>query len=512
MTDDELLFADEADTPPGEHAGDGARWPVLIVDDEPEVHSVTRLAVEDFVFMGRTLECISAHSAAEARRILGERDDIAVILLDVVMEHEHAGLELTRFIRDQLGNRLARIILRTGHPGQAPPLDVVTEYDINHYEEKSQLTAEKLLTSLYAALRAYRHLEAIESNRRGLEKVVEASAEIFAERSLARFARGVLEQFTALLFPGPAAADSAGIAVARAGSRPQVIAATGDYAGGRAPADWDTVPETVRARIEAVFAAGGNVFGEDHFAGYFNPSGNADYVLYIAGDAPVAGPEYNLVELFARNVAVAADNLLLNRELDRSQQELVYVLCEAIEKRSRETGNHVRRVGEYAGLLARDAGLPEREARLLALAAPLHDVGKIGVPDSILNKPGRYDQNERNIMSAHAEIGRAMLEGYDRPLLSVAAIVAGQHHERWDGQGYPDRLAGEDIHIYGRITAIADVFDALVSERAYKPAWPLEDVVVYMRENAGKQFDPELTDLFLRRLDDIRTIRERFPD
>jgi HD-GYP domain-containing protein (c-di-GMP phosphodiesterase class II) len=200
--------------------------------------------------------------------------------------------------------------------------------------------------------------------------------------------------------------------------------------------------------------------------------------------------------------------LALNEEVEATQREIVFTMGAIAEERSKETGNHVKRVAEYSLILARLYGLSLEESLLLKNASPMHDIGKIGIPDAILNKPGRFTDEEFNIMKSHSEIGYKMLKHSNRSILKAAAILAHQHHERWDGKGYPQGLKEEEIHIYGRITAIADVFDALGSERVYKKAWPLEKILTLFEEERGKQFDPQLIDIFMDNLEHFLAAKE----
>lgn len=199
----------------------------------------------------------------------------------------------------------------------------------------------------------------------------------------------------------------------------------------------------------------------------------------------------------------------LNQEIENTQKEVVFTMGAIGESRSKETGNHVKRVAEYSKLLALYYGLDEKEAELLKQASPMHDIGKVAIPDAILNKPGRFDENEREIMNTHAALGYEMLKHSNRPLLKMAAIVANEHHEKWDGTGYPKGLKGENIHIYGRITALADV---LGSHRVYKKAWDDERIFNLFKEERGKHFDPKLVDIFFEHLDEFLKIRETFKD
>ena len=213
-----------------------------------------------------------------------------------------------------------------------------------------------------------------------------------------------------------------------------------------------------------------------------------------------------------QNKQAKIDIASLYSEIIQTQKELIYLMGEIGETRSRETGNHVKRVALYSYVLAKEYGLSEAEAQLLKNASPMHDIGKIGIPDAILNKPGRLTLEEFEIMKTHAEIGYKLLNHSDRPLLKASAIVAYQHHERWDGKGYPRGLKGEEIHIFGRITAIADVFDALSSDRVYKKAWELDRILQLFKEERGRHFEPKLVDIFFSNLDELLKIREKFQD
>lgn len=208
----------------------------------------------------------------------------------------------------------------------------------------------------------------------------------------------------------------------------------------------------------------------------------------------------------------ATELIQLQEEIIATQKEIVYTMGEIGETRSKETGNHVKRVAEYSYLLARLKGLDHEEAELLKIASPMHDIGKVGIPDSILKKPGKLDEQEWVTMRTHSQIGYELLKQSKRPILKAAAIVAKEHHEKWDGSGYPQGLKEEKIHIYGRITAIADVFDALGSERVYKKAWELEAILALFKEQSGKHFDPTLVSLFFKHLDEFLAIRAAYQD
>jgi putative nucleotidyltransferase with HDIG domain len=522
--DDDLLFADEEEQTLAQPVA--RAWKVMIADDEPEVHTITRLALSGFSFEGRGLEFFSAYSGAETVSLMNEHQDMALLLLDVVMESEDAGLNTVRAIREELNNKMTRIILRTGQPGQAPERQVILNYDINDYKTKTELTAQKLFTTVVSSLRAYSDMEIIERNKLGLEQVIEASACIFKIQSLERFVRGVLMQLISLLKLGAnsVCCSSGVISCCATNDELIVIAGTGAYDNCANRPIAEVLPADVFADVERAINEQQNLFLNDRTILFFqssirdverlisHPASRRGNVVYLEGARDLGGFERNLLNIFCSNVAVALDNINLTEELKHTQKEIVERIGAVAETRSEETGNHVKRVARYAYLLARAVGIGEDEAQIIKDAAPLHDIGKVGIPDSILNKSDRLTAEEFEVIKKHAQIGAEILSNSSSNLLNISALIAAQHHERYDGKGYPLGLKGEDIHIYGRITAIADVFDALCSPRTYKAAWDVERTFAYMAEGRGTQFDPELVDVFLAHKDEILKIRESFKD
>lgn len=199
----------------------------------------------------------------------------------------------------------------------------------------------------------------------------------------------------------------------------------------------------------------------------------------------------------------------LVKEVEENQREIIYVLMEMMESTSDETGQHIKRVAEYSRLLAHYSEyLTEEDETVIFHAAPMHDIGKIAVPKEILHKPGKLTEEEFQIMKTHAEKGKEFLKHSHRKLLKAASIIAHEHHEKWNGAGYPRGLKGDDIHIYGRIVALADVFDALTHKRQYKEAWSIDKAIEYIKEHEGTQFDPTLVKIFVEHLSEFIEIAE----
>lgn len=518
MSDDlkEIIFKNEQNIPPP--PGDTTilrKWKILIVDDDEEIHRVTKWVLRRFTFENRPVELISTYSAREAKTVLIENPDLAVVLLDVVMEEDHAGLELARFIRQDLGNSLVRIILRTGHPGQAPEHTIMTDYDINDYKEKTELTAQKLITSIMASLRAYRDLTIIDTGRKGLQNVIESLSSLYELKSMGKLAAGVLSQLTSILrfTPNSFVGQYHGFAVSKQyPEKFKMLAATGFYAPLMQNGSLSNLPRELQDMIGCSFREKKNIFLPNSMIVYINGKLGSENIFYLEGTNPLDDWNQILVEVFFTNISTAFDNIHLNQEVEDAQKEIIYTLGEIAEVRSLETGQHVKRVSNYAWLLALKSGFSDEQANLLRLAAPIHDIGKVGIPDTILNKPGALTPVEFEIIKTHTQLGYEMLRKSARPLLKTAALIALQHHEHWDGQGYPNGLSGEGIHPFGRIVALADVFDALGTKRVYKQAWSLPDIFDYVRSQSGRQFEPALVKIILEYQEEFIQIRRDNPD
>jgi response regulator RpfG family c-di-GMP phosphodiesterase len=489
-----------------------APWKVLLVDDEPDIHDVTKLTLSRFRLDGRALSFVHAYSGAEAKEVLAREQDIALVFLDVVMEQEDSGLEVARWMRQELDNQFTRIVLRTGQPGQAPEERVIVNYDINDYKEKTELDRTKLFTTTFAALRAYRDIMKVEeariaqlNYREGLERVIAASAHIFQQRNLKDFANGLLQQVVALLRLENSMLLRLRAATAISGEHEyEILAKIGEEENILTPELLAQLDDAKSNRISKVQG--------DTYVGYFpNSSGKAS-LLVLKGVEEISDIDTKLLEVFCSGVAIAFDNILLTQEITDTQAELILRLGDVVESRSNEAGNHVRRMSEVCHLLAVAAGLPEDEVAVLRHAAPMHDIGKIATPDAVLLKPGKLDAAEWEIMKQHPAVGLSILDGSQRPILKAAAVIAHQHHEKFDGSGYPQGLKGEHIHLYARIVAVADVFDALMHKRCYKDAWPVDQVVTHLREVAGHHLDPVYVEHLINNIDKALAINERFPD
>jgi response regulator RpfG family c-di-GMP phosphodiesterase len=469
------------------------------------------MVFNDFRFENRPITFFSAYSGAETIRVMDAHPETAVILLDVVMETETAGLDVVSHIRQNLQNKLVRIVLRTGQPGKAPQRSIFDRFDINDYKEKTELTAQKLFTTVTAALRSFRDLTAIEKNRRGLQKVLDASTNLYRIRALKPLAQGALQYLSAILGRDEIVLhlQPSGAAATVENQSIVVLAATGNL---KRAADVSDLPPRVRSVLQEACIQKRSLFQDKAFIGYFPSRTGAIFLIYLSGCKPLAPLEQNLIRVFSANLAVAFDNYALNREIIDTQQEVITILGDVAENRSSSRSRHATRVAEGAFLLARLAGMKPDEALQLRMAAPLHDLGKVGIPDAILLKPDRLTSKEHDIVEQHARFGSDLLKKSAHRLLQTAAALALQHHENWDGTGYPEGRKGQETVYVSRIVSLVDTFDALTHPQVYRKAWSIDQAMTYITKEREKRFDPALVDLFLQEAFGFIDLNDRFPD
>lgn len=317
--DDVLHLID--DTEPTSASTTSRKWKIAVIDDDPAVHEGTRFALSDYSLNGQGLEILSAHSAAEGRELMRQHSDIAAVLLDVIMETDSAGLDLVEFIRNEIKNETVRIVLRTGQPGQAPERRVIVDYDINDYKAKTELTADKLFTSLTAALRSYQQLERMVQTRRGLEIIIDAASTLYDFKSMQRLAEGVLTQISSLLN-----VDCAGILVLRDGGEISddfaVLAGSGCYSrfiGHAGPKSLDT---DLRQMVEEAFRRRAHEFADQRTVLYIRTGSGREVVVLLQAETPLSETDRALVEIFGSRLSIAFDNVILYQQLHEANTQL----------------------------------------------------------------------------------------------------------------------------------------------------------------------------------------------
>ena len=307
---DELLFDDEDESDKlsiKKILRKGPAWKVMVIDDDEDVHSSTRFALEHVQVDGCPIEIIDVYSAAEAKQYVLEHKDVALALVDVVMESDHAGLDFVRWMRDDLKNKAIRLVLRTGQPGQAPERQVVANYDIDDYKTKSELTSQKLFTLIHASLRSYRHIRALERNLHGLELIINSVATLCKSESVGTLAEGILRQVAALLnLEGEAVlCQTQGLAACTTTATLSIIAATGDYASMVGANPYQVLP----AEIQALFTEAQNtrsvIFRDNHCVAYSENLSGDSALIYFQASREIAEHEKLLISMFSRNIGAS---------------------------------------------------------------------------------------------------------------------------------------------------------------------------------------------------------------
>ncbi len=470
---------------------------VILVDDEPELHDITGLVCSRMKYKEHPIELLCAHSAAEAMKLLDINEDIAVALVDMNIENNHVGLDLICNIRIRFPqHKNMRIILLTGNPGMAPQHEILQHYDIDDYREKKEFTEDRLFTTVYTAIRAYETLTTLHKTVSGLEHILSPEEDPSEQSNSLDSMRVLHNRLTHIVNIMDADQNlQNGFITERTSREFTLIQAWGSYV------TFEGLPlahlETEEEIINVISNTLGNTF-------QINAKGlvlsikshtDCDHILWMKTDTSLKANTQHILNLYVQRFLLNIDNSKLQNELLDAHQTALNKLCEAIEMRSKETGQHIYRMAKYSKLLAQLCGLQPREINLIEATAPLHDIGKIATHDAILSKPGKLTDIEMEQMRMHAQQGHDMLADSKSEMLRLGALVALTHHERWDGSGYPNGLAGEDIPLAGRIVSLADVFDALMSRRSYKEPFSFEETMSIIAENSGKHFDPKLVDL-----------------
>ena len=501
----ELDLQDE--TPPDVPATRGS-YKVIIADCDSEIHSLTKMILPSFQFEGKSLTLIDTYSGQETMEALAQNPDTAVLFLDFVMEENHSGLNVVEYLRKTLKNHFTRIILRIGQDGEAPKDKVIREYDITDYRVKSELTDQRLNTSLYAALRSYRDIMQIDRNRRGLEKMIKASSEMFSPVAMSDFLGSILDQIASfcqddremLFIRGSFPEEPTGFTAAEHKKDLRIVAAKGKY-DRYINEPLDSIPQ-LASLYRAIQQNGANypdvTVLDNGFIIKQSGHDQTNNFLYVEGEHSHCN--LDVLNLFLTNYALALDNFYLLKQTAETQTELIHALGEVIEVSFEETSGHLKRVTQHMYDFAKILGMSDTQAEFVKIASALHDVGKIAIPQEILRKPGKLTFVEMATMKRHAKIGHEILSNSHMPAFQIAAEIALHHHEKYDGTGYPDGLRGENIPLYSRMMAIVDVFDAMTHKRVDNDAFTAEETLDYMESKKGTHFDPELLGLFIAHL------------
>lgn len=484
-------------------------WKILVIDPDPTLARTSRSVLAGFRHNGLGTVVIAAANSAEAREVLDDHSDIAVVLLEPDLGSPKAGIELINHIRRDLNNLRTRLVICTANPDLLPERSTIDAYEISDYRLKDGLTDEALRTRIIASLRTYAGLQAQSAGRMNLARMMVSTVGLLELKRPDVLFANLIPRVAGLLDLG----RDGLLCTVDGPDRPLLVrAATGRHADlvGR-----DLTEESV----EEAFAAfrrlrdgAETILEPDYCAIRLRPaSGRLSALIYVAGTGRhgCTSQDWQLLELFRNHGSIAFENALLVDELTRSQTAIVEALGTLAEMKDDGQPGDLRRVQRLVDGIARELQRRDEFAEELTddfvekigLASTLHDVGMISVSDETLSVPGDLGDEDRAHIRHHVEIGHRVLAGASsslrgRSLMALAAEIARHHHERFDGSGYPDGLKGEAIPLSARITAVADVFLALVSDRHHRPAWEVDAAIDWVRARAGCDFDPRIVAAF----------------
>ncbi len=509
------LFADEKNEALSDKKDS---WKILIVDDEEEIHSVTKLVLSHVTFEGKGMSFLSAYTGEEALHLIKENPDVAIILLDVVMENEDAGLKVVKEIRNVINNKFVRIILRTGQPGQAPEEDIVIHYDINDYKTKEELTARKLFTTVIQSIRAYKDMLRIDQSRKGLRQIIESSASLFELHSMEKLVSGALIQLISLLSLN---ADSlfcriSGFFSSGSGTENDyaIVSGTGKFEKQVNQQVKNVVPKEILEIIKNAYTKKENIYTDRFAIVFFITKNSSDSFIYLENYRMFDDDQKEIIGVFCKNASIAFDRVYTYEQVHIAQEAALKTLSNLAEFNDEYNSAHLQRVRNLSMKTAQklyEQGKFKDEidanfVQQISIASILHDVGKIGVPEKILLKPEKLTKEEYEEIKKHTILGSRILGAAANGVegvtyLKTAVEIAIGHHEKHNGRGYPKGLAGDEIPVAAKIVAVVDVYDALSARRPYKDAWPQQNAIEIIKEESGSQFDPVVVQAFLEIVD-----------
>jgi len=469
---------------------------VLIIDPDKGMHMMGRLLLRSMTFGETIIKIISANSPEEARQAFAVNSNIAALVISAPKNQLMPYIEFIRYIRNTLKRSEPKIILRIASYEDFRNIDDHETLEINDLRKTDELTEENFSVVIRTALRAYVADTSLQNHFKGLNSLITelSGAEVNAKQTLP----DVLNKVEVLL----GIPEARNKLVLDPYTNWKEIYSSGKFSGFTKNEAFESNKELISKIKEKIRPETSFFFLlDDKLIFSLNMIANKRYLCCILGCPENYRDSYSLKisELFIHEYELKIRNQRLQQDLLMSHRHVLTKLCESVEVRSPETGKHIYRIGKYAALFAKILGLDENFQTLIEHAAPLHDIGKIAIADTILMKPGKLTEDEFEIMKSHVIHGFNFLrnqDGTSSPLLDLAAEIALTHHEKWDGSGYPNKTKGMDIPISGRIVVLCDVFDALRSKRCYKESFPIKETLRIILKDAGTHFDPKLTKIF----------------
>jgi len=369
---------------------------------------------------------------------------------------------------------------------------------------------DDLFLAVLAAIRSYGDLYKFDEEGISLDQIMESAKHIYTENQMYSFSSHVIKQLLSVVCLGNLDEEKmiSGFVASKMDGMYMITYGTGSYQKYEKLILNDVIPHTIQTLISKNRKTGQNEFTDSTFMLFFSHDLGTDNIIFIESEKTIGAWERNLIQLFETNLKEDYTKLCKLNQSKMSTEKLVQTLSEVVEAKSKEMNHHVRRVASYSRLLAQGYGLDQESIEALEVASMIHDIGKLSIPESILNKPGKLSVEEFENVKKHAMVGYEMMKNSKHALIQMAAVIARDHHEKWNGTGYPIGLEKEGTHLFGRIVALADVFDALSTDRVYKKAWPLEQIIDLLKKERGEHFDPKLVDIMLENIHAFIHIRD----
>jgi HD-GYP domain-containing protein (c-di-GMP phosphodiesterase class II) len=476
------------------------RGTLLLLHDNKKVYDMAKSAVSKLSNKGKEFKLLTAFSAQEAKTILEKNNnDICAIIIGIGSSEANLRLKLVDYIREDLKNSTTSITLHCSSEKMKKELKI-EERDIMAYVETAELTEEKLYYIIISAERYYKNASSLKHDNNMLRTVVSIMGDSNKCKGTEEVILINFKEMTQLF--------------EKKLNIPVSLVVFIENKFFKSTPDFEKFKKySAEKFIETLLPDHSIELNKNYFSWLNNRSfiatfGHRTYPLtYVEFGKPISKNIKNLIYLYFKELLTKVENVTLRRELDNSLVHIIFTLGEVIESRSEETGEHVERVSDYTEIICKGLGMGKEDSYEYKITSVLHDIGKIGVPDNILNKPGKLTTEEFETMKEHSSIGHDILSKSNDKLLKLASEIALYHHENWDGSGYPNGAKGTEIPIYGRIVTLADYYDALSSDRIYRKAWEEKRILDSIKELRGKKFDPKVVDTFFNNYDKIIRIR-----
>jgi response regulator RpfG family c-di-GMP phosphodiesterase len=487
MSDSSELFLFDDDDDIESLSSEPSPWKVLIVDDDSEMHTVTKLVLNNFSYQQRKLSFIDAYNAAEAFELLRQHADVAIALVDVVMESDDAGLKLIDDIRERLNNHDIRLILRTGQPGLAPIREVIRRYDVSDYKNKTELSDVNLDTLMCASLRAYQEISELHLQQNNLRAAIHSSSVVANCHDEQHLASSVYQEITKQLTKQLPHQALNGFALALCHRQLRVLHSQGTLAELQDCRQLEDFPQLIQAMLRQALEQREHVHQQGKSVFYLANGQLHPLLFYVEGWQENQAPQFEPLELYIQATAIRMENRLLQRQLAYGQLQLLDMVYQAIQQPP-ASDEHLHIVQQQTQQLAVQAGLSSEEAEQLSQVAAFYDLSQLGLPDVVLNC-SLLSAERWKCIAEHYALPEHLKSSAVQQQINNALIVAYQYRENWDGSGLPLGLAGDTIHLYARIVALA-VFYA---EHAHQANFTQQ-----LQQATGQRIDPQLATFLVK--------------